>query len=618
MWIRVVDAQSNTSFNTFKQFAERPTNLLPADSGKKYLFTQTGNFHLWRGTTWQVLNESIINVKDYGAIGDGINDDTAPIQMAIHIHDSLKIKKVYIPAGNYVVSNIGLTSNVELYGDGWNTIIKRKFKVKVSIAGWSIPTVSRFPASDGVFSCGENDSPILTYNLTIRDLQMQDDVVNVGFDELMHLMNFRNCIKVNIERVKFSGFLGDGLCLGATNSYTQVQNRVEDIRVIDCYFDGINSDNRQAISFYNIDGGLVQQCYFTRCTRYDMPGAIDFEPDGADAIIRNTIIENNKFINIGTSTIRKPALVIATKLLTNQNRIANIEFNNNYCEDNSGIFILGVDIIAGVNQLTETSPSFNINITKNTFVRIGSISLNQIKGVNFGNNIVREMTGSIYLGYAGTNNTTDPPLIARETKIVNNTFEDCKNEIIYSVLAKNTTIKNNIFRNWGLDNPTNTSCILLSSDPETLLINENIFNSPSATSTVKSIITGFYNPKKIFYIANTTNNIPTLNLKCNNFNQIGYSNYQNAYTTNLLPDSYEIGEFTNTVNGDNGLPNSYYLGGTLKTIKTLEDINLRNFSVIQFFYQLSDDTNITNQDIYFRKAKSGSNAWGPWKKISYN
>jgi polygalacturonase len=70
-------------FNTFDRFSQRPINLTLVDAGQIFLFTQTGNFHLWTGSTWKVQNESIINVTDYGATGDSIADDTQAIRRAI-------------------------------------------------------------------------------------------------------------------------------------------------------------------------------------------------------------------------------------------------------------------------------------------------------------------------------------------------------------------------------------------------------------------------------------------------------------------------------------------------------------------------------------------------------
>jgi Pectate lyase superfamily protein len=99
--------------NTFDQFSQRPTNLTADDQGKTYLYNQTGNLHQWTGAIWKVLNESVINVKDYGAIGDGVVDDTVVIQTLIdyysiyHKYGGSQYESVtlFFPQGNYQITN---------------------------------------------------------------------------------------------------------------------------------------------------------------------------------------------------------------------------------------------------------------------------------------------------------------------------------------------------------------------------------------------------------------------------------------------------------------------------------------------------------------------------------
>lgn len=70
----------------------------------------------------------VINVKDYGAIGDGATDDTAAIQAALNAI-TLDGGAVYFPGGNYSIAQTltipttglspnGLWAGIRLYGDG--------------------------------------------------------------------------------------------------------------------------------------------------------------------------------------------------------------------------------------------------------------------------------------------------------------------------------------------------------------------------------------------------------------------------------------------------------------------------------------------------------------------
>ena len=65
-----------------------------------------------------------INVLDYGAIGDGVADDTAALNAATAAAKTLNGRKggtVFLPAGTYLVSApISIYSSVNLMGEGWS------------------------------------------------------------------------------------------------------------------------------------------------------------------------------------------------------------------------------------------------------------------------------------------------------------------------------------------------------------------------------------------------------------------------------------------------------------------------------------------------------------------
>lgn len=62
----------------------------------------------------------VVNVRDFGAVGDGITDDTAAIQAAAK---AARGRSLYIPAGKYVLTSGSITvfSNTHVYGDGWKS-----------------------------------------------------------------------------------------------------------------------------------------------------------------------------------------------------------------------------------------------------------------------------------------------------------------------------------------------------------------------------------------------------------------------------------------------------------------------------------------------------------------
>jgi hypothetical protein len=74
-----------------------------------------------------------INVKDYGAIGDGVTDDTAAINLALAAGSG---KRVFFPKGTYIVNDIGTAysslkysliftgTNVSIEGEGDSSVIQ--------------------------------------------------------------------------------------------------------------------------------------------------------------------------------------------------------------------------------------------------------------------------------------------------------------------------------------------------------------------------------------------------------------------------------------------------------------------------------------------------------------
>ncbi|MDB5006411.1 MAG: glycoside hydrolase family 28 protein [Mucilaginibacter sp.] len=70
------------------------------------------------------------NVKDFGAIGDGINLDSKAINKTIEAAANAGGGTVYLPAGNYLSGSIHLKSNISLFLDQGATIIAAPVSVE--------------------------------------------------------------------------------------------------------------------------------------------------------------------------------------------------------------------------------------------------------------------------------------------------------------------------------------------------------------------------------------------------------------------------------------------------------------------------------------------------------
>src|SRR4051812_39497362 len=78
-------------------------------------------------TTSDQLVQIKVNVKDYGAKGDGFTDDVVAFQAAENFVSSNGGGTVYVPAGVYIVSQPFYHRNfVTLIGDGDKSIVRNK------------------------------------------------------------------------------------------------------------------------------------------------------------------------------------------------------------------------------------------------------------------------------------------------------------------------------------------------------------------------------------------------------------------------------------------------------------------------------------------------------------
>jgi hypothetical protein len=114
------------------------------------------------------------------------------------------------------------------------------------------------------------------------------------FLEQQHLIALNGVRDAVFEGLRMYGFRGDAIYLGSGVGVEERHNA--NVRIAGCVFDGINRENRNAISVIDVDGIVIEDNLFLRCSRNNMPGPIDFEPNvHAWHVVRNVVVRRNRF-----------------------------------------------------------------------------------------------------------------------------------------------------------------------------------------------------------------------------------------------------------------------------------------------------------------------------------
>jgi hypothetical protein len=130
----------------------------------------------------------VVNVKDFGAVGDGVTDDTAAIQAAINA--SLE-KRLFWPAGVYSVTALTVSSaTTHWQGEGaGETIIRKRGTTPGNLV--EVVFSSKFSIKDIQFDGGDvSDSfPYASLNLTFAEDFVVENCRFIKFDKLGLVIN---------------------------------------------------------------------------------------------------------------------------------------------------------------------------------------------------------------------------------------------------------------------------------------------------------------------------------------------------------------------------------------------------------------------------------------------
>ena len=395
-----------------------------------------------------------VNVRSapFNARGDGVADDTAALQAAIDAGPP-----VFVPAGRYRINRLRLRAGLLLQGEEGRA------------------TLMQAAAQSMLYASASKTSELLD-GITIQDLQLQGAVETAGFSEHVHLVDLRGVRNAKLQRCVLRGFRGDALYLGGQASDGTARHN-ENVLVIENEFDGVNKDNRNGVSVIDGDGIVIQRNLFHNCTRPNMPGAIDVEPNsGPFHIVRNIMVSSNRFRNIG-GNVAAIAIVPARHRYT----VAPTNFlvTNNIID---GCDAFGINFLhMPLGGIDDGMPRHDLTVSGNIVrgARRG-FGLTGVGGAVIEDNRFSDLDGSM-VGYVSPDQRADDVIVR------NNHFLHCGSGsgVGFSVHhARRLLLQDNHFDDCGNGGPGAYALDFRAGGSDWVSIIENLFSSASGRTRV--------------------------------------------------------------------------------------------------------------------------------------
>lgn len=278
--LTVVRGQDGTSAASFAE-GSRVEARINAASVEDYLDqnAELAQYNQGAGTavtrTIQERLQDFVSVKDFGAVGDGVTDDTAAIQAALNAS-----KRVYIPPGTYMV-------------------------FAHTVPGGGLGGVKPNSDSEIIFhrdaflKAITNDADLYSIIDLTNKTNVRIENCNLIGDRDTHTgttgefgmgVFIRNGSNITIDGGKITNCWGDGIYVGQASS----TGSPEDVSIRNLVCDNNRRNNLTVIAAVGL---YVENCTFSNANGTNPQYGVDIEPNNANGNLQNIYFVCCRFIN---------------------------------------------------------------------------------------------------------------------------------------------------------------------------------------------------------------------------------------------------------------------------------------------------------------------------------
>lgn len=301
-----------------KLYAQEQLNEWLTDGTLEKIINET----IFNELNTKVINRlEVINVKNYGAKGDGVTDDTIAINNAINSINN-NTSTVWFPKGTYMIKG----ENTYKPGEGvWSVsgiILKDNIELLLDNDA-TLQCITNTSQSSCVIQ-GTNVNNVYIHGGTIKGDKETHTITSGTTDEWGHGILLLNCSNIRIENTKIQSTMGDGIYIGVTKGTTTEEENGKNIYINNVLMKNISRNGIAACSAYNVN---IDSCIFNNVSRTAPKAGIDIEKEGWDfSDIKHVNVSNCSFIDCEYSITGKGGKEIN---ISNINSYSNLLTNMN-------------------------------------------------------------------------------------------------------------------------------------------------------------------------------------------------------------------------------------------------------------------------------------------------